>query len=306
MLESNYSHTENITPQKAKQWLDLNYDRQRPLSASKVAFYAGEMVKKRWHPTNPISFARKNGETILVNGQHTLAAVVKSGVTLKSNPVIYYQVEADDEIDNLYAHHDIGKGRSYSDSLRAYQVAENAGIPNSYVNYLSAAISYIKEGFPARYSRRDIAHEDLVELVFDWLPEFKAFLGAISPCDSDVRKKLITKPILAVALVTFRYQAEKAKLFWEQVAKINMLPRSDPRMALHRTLLTMTMATGENDGYSPAHLSRACAYAWNKWFGGVSLVLLKPNVLKVDRPISVHGTPYDGKTAAIDTVSEND
>ena len=72
---------EIITPEKAAQYLKRNTDNYRKLSRTKVAQYAAEMKAGKW---------QENGEAIqfgedgtLKNGQHRLAAVVMSGVTLK-------------------------------------------------------------------------------------------------------------------------------------------------------------------------------------------------------------------------------
>ena len=70
---------EIITPEQEQQYLDNNA-KHRPIKDKKVAEYMMEMQNGEW---------RLNGKTIcfdwngrLLNGQHRLSAVVRSGVSL--------------------------------------------------------------------------------------------------------------------------------------------------------------------------------------------------------------------------------
>jgi hypothetical protein len=70
---------EIINPEEAQAYLDNNA-KHRPIKEKKVDAYMTEMADGRW---------RLNGKTIcfdtdgrLLNGQHRLSAVVKSGVSL--------------------------------------------------------------------------------------------------------------------------------------------------------------------------------------------------------------------------------
>lgn len=70
---------EVISPEEAQAYLDNNA-KHRPIKEKKVNEYMGEMADGKW---------RLNGKTIcfdtngrLLNGQHRLSAVVKSGVSL--------------------------------------------------------------------------------------------------------------------------------------------------------------------------------------------------------------------------------
>ena len=70
---------EVISPKEAQAYLDNNA-KHRPIKDKKVAEYMAEMQDGRW---------RLNGKTIcfdttgrLLNGQHRLSAVVRSGISL--------------------------------------------------------------------------------------------------------------------------------------------------------------------------------------------------------------------------------
>lgn len=70
---------ETITPEDAKKYLERNA-KHRPIKEKKVAEYMAEMREGKW---------RLNGKTVcfditgrLLNGQHRLSAVLRSGVPL--------------------------------------------------------------------------------------------------------------------------------------------------------------------------------------------------------------------------------
>lgn len=292
------AHVENISPQKAQMWLDDNYERQRPVRRKYVDFYASEMEKGRWRPTNPIAFAYLNGDRYLVNGQHTLLAIVSSGETLRFNPVHYHDVEAMSDIDDLYAHYDIGRGRTYVNSMNAYGIVDKTGLSSTAVNRISAAVKYIAGGFSSYPPL--MANEDIIGLVFSRVSDYKLLDDAISPCGTVIRNKIMMQPTLAVALVTLEYQQKQAIEFWAQVAQTDGLFRGDPRLALHKALITMER-TGRRfpNGYENKYFSAVAAYGWNKWFGGMEMTLLKPNIAEsqvtFNGKIVIDGTPYDGK-----------
>jgi len=70
-----------ITPQIAEQWLQKHNVRNRPMSTFKILNFAVEMAEGRWGADSHqgISFAEDGS---LIDGQHRLAAIALSGVTL--------------------------------------------------------------------------------------------------------------------------------------------------------------------------------------------------------------------------------
>lgn len=70
----------DVTPVMAKAWLENNF-RNRPLSEDVVMAYARDMANGQWVPTHQgIAF---NDEDDLIDGQHRLHAIVRSGVTVR-------------------------------------------------------------------------------------------------------------------------------------------------------------------------------------------------------------------------------
>lgn len=97
----------SITPEVAQEIMRLN-DNNRPIRSVLVEQYAKEMTKGEWHFNGDNIRISKTGR--LLDGQHRLLAVIKSGTTQVWNVVTGLNDEVFDVID-------IGRGRSAGDSV---------------------------------------------------------------------------------------------------------------------------------------------------------------------------------------------
>jgi len=116
---------EKITPQKALELLKNNV-KNRNLRQSLVLAYSEEMKKGRWRLTGQgISFS---SEMILIDGQHRLAAIVKSNTSQIIN--VTYGLNYDD----VYSIYDTGKNRTSSDILAINNVKNASSVSGSIRN----------------------------------------------------------------------------------------------------------------------------------------------------------------------------
>lgn len=133
-----------ITPGMAEAWLETNTANRRP-SRALIERYAREMTDGRWRFTgDPIRFDVNNA---LIDGQHRLLAIVKSGVSLTC-PVIYgLPTEARDVIDT-------GKSRTNQDVLAMHGVAN----PNRCASVARLLLLYKNESWSHgnMYSPREL------------------------------------------------------------------------------------------------------------------------------------------------------
>ncbi len=101
---------EIITPEKAKEYLGGNEGNRR-LRPTAVAAYAADMASGRWNDSpdivTPIMISH---EGRLIDGQHRLTAVVKSGVSV----CMYVAHNVDD---GVYKYLDAGVKRSVADQI---------------------------------------------------------------------------------------------------------------------------------------------------------------------------------------------
>jgi hypothetical protein len=97
-----------ITPEIAADWLSNRNPRNRSINSAHVASLAKDMEAGRWKMHGqPIQFSVDN---ILLDGQHRLAAILKSGVPIKS--LVVTELPSD-----VFSVIDTGKRRSAADTL---------------------------------------------------------------------------------------------------------------------------------------------------------------------------------------------
>ncbi len=212
---------ESVTPEKAAEYLRYNYAHNRKLRKHHVAFLMNEMRGGRFMPTAEIHLMFRNGDPVLVNGQHTCAAIVQHGkpVTVTVRKTLAREAG---QIALTYAFgHDTGLRRTFNDAMGAYNLAEATGLTQRQVEALSSAIRHIKGGFA---SARSGGHDpkqspaDVVEYIYAWASEAKVLFSVTYYGDKVINRLLRKTGALSVAIVTIRYQPEKALEFWRGVS----------------------------------------------------------------------------------------
>lgn len=103
-----HSKIESISPEIARKYLEKNIERNRTLQENHVALLAREMSEGRWKTNGQAIIFSKDGH--LIDGQHRLAAIIKSGCTIDIFVVRGVESSAFDTIDT-------GKKRKPSDAL---------------------------------------------------------------------------------------------------------------------------------------------------------------------------------------------
>lgn len=71
----------SVTPDVAKRLLGVNYEKQRNIQPSRVDVYARDMANGNWNPLASDTI-QISSDGKVVNGQHRLRGVIKSGVTI--------------------------------------------------------------------------------------------------------------------------------------------------------------------------------------------------------------------------------
>lgn len=289
---------QTIDPRMAQEWLEsVNYEKQRPLSRRHVDFYAKEMQRGAWKPTNTIAVAHVNGHMALVNGQHTLAAIAASGVPQKQ-PVTRYQCDTEKDVAELYAHFDKGKGRNYVDTLRAYDFPKQVELSTYAVQKLTAAVMVIVSEFSTGRGAAPLMSDvDRMDVVVEWVGIYNRLDAVLSGCNSTVRKKIVARACLPVALVTMKHAPSVACDFWRGAAHLDGLTKNDPRGTLHRFLISSRHQSGtQAEGWQTDDSWRGVAHAWNKYYRGASLGRMSSikQLRSMYPQIVIEGTPYTG------------
>lgn len=281
-----------VTPQFARQVLaTANYDRQRPIRAPHVSFLADEMRRGNFVPGTQLTFAKLGDKLILVNGQHRLTAQAVCEATVEYQVLIQVAATMSDVARYYYRQDRGGRARSDAEVLAAIGVASDYGLSASFARSVFRAVPLINNRFlrPNLSTDPTLRNDDLrLEACKPWWPVAESFEYIVKPAPSPVRSKLASSQAVAVALVTLHHQPEKARQFWEGVAKDDGLRRNDPRKALLIDFTNREWGIKTSDG------CLAVSHAWNAFFAGRSISHIK---IHPGAPVRIDGTPYNGRVA---------
>lgn len=278
----------NVTPALAQQWIDgMRFQRQRPIRERWVDFLASEMVAGRFRQSN-IDIRVCGGCEYLINGQHRLHAVVRSGLTVPM--IVVRSVSADmDEVARDYASLDRGLIRTHRDGLSALGAAEATGLTIQQVQKVSAAAPLLLAAFRASISKiSGTSTQERNQVVLDWARPALLACATIGESNLSRVKKLYNSPIFSVALVTFAHAPDRAEGFWGRVIANDGLRKGSGEQVLLDSVLDRAVRPGQQ-----GRLARAAASAWNAAYQGRSVQFVK--VADPTAPIRILGTPLDGK-----------
>lgn len=291
------SEVRQITPEVAKSYLERNYKSQRPVRPHHVQFLAAEMTKGSF-TTNSIVFAENgNGEGVMVNGQHTLEAILLSE-TSQVLPVMNYYVDGSDELASLYATIDVGLKRNDSDTLRAFDTSHITGLGAASLNKLVSAVKYFYAGWPRSSVKARISPIKTHEICLEWAKEYKEIMGITNKAHQTVYSRMHVQGTLSVLLALIKHSNSKETVldFVEGVALDDGLRRGDPRKALNFYLVTTLYRHSLNPAHSrmgsPIALATATAWAWNKFQSGQSLNAISAKVTTGKRRVPIKTTDF--------------
>jgi len=285
-----------IGPEQVNSWHDegLNLKHMnREFRPRWSTFLASQMKAGVFDPTCTIAIANQNGTNYLVNGQHTLDAIRRSGVTIDL-PLARYHNVTDDELVRLYTHYDIGLKRDFKDTLKAYKVTENTGFNLSYVNRIGAALKLMARGFSGSRGKMPvyIAHEQWVTPILVYSEAATLLLKATTGGDSQTNRQIKARGVMAVALVTLRDAPDLAAEFWKGVSHDDSLASGDPRKVLIK-LLTLQATSHSSEKYSAHTMAYLTMRCWNRYAKGQTMKFAKPSqAMRHLKTIRIEKTRY--------------
>lgn len=292
----NSLRVEPLSPEKAAEYLRHNYTHNRRMRRHHVEYLLNEMRAGRFMPTAEVHLMYRNGEPVLVNGQHTCAAIVEFG---KPVTVTIRKTNAREagQIAMVYAFgHDTGLRRTFNDAMGAYNVAEHTGLTGDQVTAVATALRHIMTDFTVERSGNRTGQvkkspADLVDYVYAWSGDAKVLFSVTSEVDKVMSKAIRKRGVLPIGLLTIHYQRDKAIDFWRGIVRPDGLMYADPRMTARR-YIELSRGRPSQIGVSPGKLSRQLASCWNAFYRGELL-----NHAKVADELSrvkLLGTPYTG------------
>jgi hypothetical protein len=259
-----------VTPQMARNLRDAaHFDRQRNIAPANVDRLSAEISAGRFTPGTQIYICvLPDGRELIVNGNHTLEAVSKSG---KSQVLTITRKEVADENEagRIYAVFDVQKVRTWKDSLRAVGIA--ADLMNA--DRALSAIGLIENSFAQR-STGASSRIDRINQIDDYRDAIELWNLATFGAPKHTVRLMLRAAVMAVALETLRYQPSRAFEFWQGAARDDGLKSNMPEKALLNWLRNVRVGAGAR---AQAEHARAAALAWNAAFRGDTRSHIKPN-----------------------------
>ncbi|PID55365.1 MAG: hypothetical protein CSA58_02595 [Micrococcales bacterium] len=212
--------TMDVAPEQAAKWLESNTS-NRKVRPARVREYATAMEQDRWtYTADPIRFD-EDGK--LIDGQHRLLAIVRSGVPVQLHVVRGLSRQAQDAVDT-------GAARTASDALqvRGFRHTPQVAATVPLVNWL------LKDsGYAASYTRDEVVHwaqvhEGLADVVEDAYQQ-----RALLPCP--------LAPYAAAYYAARTVAADRSatdRFFVEQLVETIGLGTGAPALATRRYLLS--------------------------------------------------------------------
>ncbi len=198
-----------VSPEQAKVWLEKNTDSNREISGRTVEAYAEDMAAGRWRLTHQGIAFNPTGE--LVDGQHRMHAVIKSGKTVPMMVTTGLSVEYNSPIDQGYNRsisHLTGRSSRWVSIVRGLMAMEGGFTPAafSFKNTVGAAEACAKN------------HAEAIEVVMG------------------VSKSSRTSPTGVVAALVYAYPVAQDKVlsFAAQIETGELLERGDPALHLRK------------------------------------------------------------------------
>lgn len=239
-----------ITPEVAEKMLRKN-TRNRPLNANHLADLCGRLQRGEW---------KKNGDSVrfngteLIDGQHRLAACVKTGVSFETLVISELDCDVFDTIDT-------GKVRSAVD----YFALQN--VPSSVC--LVAALRYLdwyNIDMPSKQPKLSNTQ------VWDMYQRNPSIIESVRAA-GNYRTRLLSPALMAVCHYLFAQKDEvAADSFMARLANGYNLKEHEPLALLHQKLLDNKLSKAK---LRPRNIMGLTITAWNAQRQGKSLRVLR-------------------------------
>jgi hypothetical protein len=277
-----------ITPELAWRIIqEAPYAKQRPIRKAHVDALAMQMRRHEWTGGTQIHFGRVKSDDpllALVNGNHRMHAVIKADTAISFQALVS-EVETAEGLDRLYRRHDrLVAPRSVQDALRAEGTEVQYDLQKGFAAACFRALPMIESGFQHIRTYADPyllrSDEARLRLAEPWWPVAKVIQDATLRGHNTRFVK--AAGVMAVALVTMRYQEMKAFPFWQGVASGDRLARDDPRFALIHAFQHPRLRTEVNS-------AKSTSAAWNAFFRDEPLTIVRVTA----GPVRLLGTPFE-------------
>lgn len=292
-----------VTPDMARKMLsEYQYIGQRKYRPDRAKYLADEIARDSLEEITQVVLSSQinDGRKYLINGQHTLNAIVMAN---KPARVVLVETEKNDDTATakVYGVIDTNLTRSTADALAALHLASELGFTPSQLNQIGAAVRMIRLNFKQTDKSR-MHLDDMVRLIREYSESADSYYETIVGCSKEIQYASRRQSTLAVALLTFQYSAKKytfhtVREFWKGAIFDDAIAEYDPRKDTYKFLLT----TGVQGGMwgskyqklrSARYMAHYIAGCFNDYIEGKNNKSRR--VLDESKPVVLLGTPFDG------------
>jgi hypothetical protein len=277
MASSVTARVELITPAIADRWLKVGaYEHQRRISDVEVRELTAEMQRGRFQKGTSVALAEIKGRYFLVNGQHTLSAIVRSGIDIPLT-VQRFTCQNMGEVGRVYSRLDIQRKRSPAARLMALGLGKELALGDRDITALNAAVKLLNLNFRAVNAGASSMGPDIFGILRSadvWAEGLRrygtaieSYLACISVAETgDIKRKFLRAGIASVALATIdagaraatRGKTGEATAFWRAAVADDMLGQKDPAHKLHLWVMRLSRT-----GLRVTEVAGFTANAWN-------------------------------------------
>lgn len=273
-----------VTPAVATEWLsNFNYRHQRAIRSYHVSSLARMMAAGSFRQKTQVNFCRLGDHYHLTNGQHTLSAIVASGIA-QTLSVIVTNVSCEKEVADDFSRHDTHLTRQLSDAMIAHEVHNELGVTPTVLNTLAAACMFYAYLIGERTSKgaTQSTHDEKLEII----KRHGRLAKAVSDCFEGFMNLgfLTRKATFSCAMFCFSADKDLSHDFWRSVASDDGLKIADPRKTIREWLRERVTPGGTYQSRMNAKVAadhemvKAISVAWNAWVDCREL-----KVIKIDR-----------------------
>jgi hypothetical protein len=221
---------EEVTPAKAASWLKKN--RNRHLRKTTVTSFAADMVNGAWSPSHQGIAFDLNGN--LIDGQHRLAAIVKSGVSLWFLVCRDVPVRVDGVKANVMDVLDRGNSRSIADVLKL----SHGQTANQ--NIIAATCAMIPRILLGQSER---THKITLAQTLAILNRYKASLKFVAE-NRPPTIALRAAPICAAVAIAHAVEPKKSEEFYRQFSTGVGIDATSPILAIRNHCINIPPGRG--------------------------------------------------------------
>jgi hypothetical protein len=288
-----------VTPEIAEKWLaNYLYHHQRSMRSWQVEALAREMQQGTFIPDTVIRFSVEPSGVSIIDGQHRLQALIRSGCSQRF-VVVFTPSETPVQTASMYGHIDLSLRRTMSDLFATLELDRELGLTVTQINLVSTAVAFMADNFNRN---RGVSRSSAVQWIRIFAKPAQRYFLTIAGRDRSVGRPALRSATLSVALATYmwstrKYGGERIDDFWHGALLDDGLAANDPRKHVYRHLLTVGMPGGGTLGdktSSPGVSARFIAYCFNMFIRNRQLTIARPP--SADQPIAISGTPYNGKS----------